>query len=273
MRARFDEMERLRPGGGPDDPGFWDTKASRFARRYADAGRTDPLVAWLRDRLDPADTLVDVGAGVGRFSLTLAPLVGEVVAVDPSQAMLDILAREAEQAGLGNVRCSPGRWPEVEVAGDVVLCSYVLPVITHVAPFCRALDRAAARLAVVYVSAASAEVLHEPFWRHFHGQRRAPMPSYLDAVDVLVEAGFDPAVTVVEAPTIGRFSDLDEAVADFRDNLLLADTPEIRERLAALLDPWLVSEPEGLRAPVRTMPGAILSWSPSRAAGTPMPGR
>ena len=48
-------------------------------------------------------TAIDIGSGMGHFSIGLARLVGErgrVVAVDLQQEMLDILARRAKKAGL-----------------------------------------------------------------------------------------------------------------------------------------------------------------------------
>jgi SAM-dependent methyltransferase len=41
--------------------------------------------------LTPASAVLDLGAGSGRFTQTLASLVGQVVAVEPSPGMLDAL--------------------------------------------------------------------------------------------------------------------------------------------------------------------------------------
>jgi 16S rRNA (guanine1207-N2)-methyltransferase len=52
--------------------------------------------------------LLDLGAGYGPIALTLATRVPEatVWAVDVNQRALDLCARNAERAGLGNVRCA-----------------------------------------------------------------------------------------------------------------------------------------------------------------------
>lgn len=49
------------------------------------------------------DCVLDLGAGTGLLTLTLAPLVASVVAVDASAAMLDRLTAKAGQAGLTNI--------------------------------------------------------------------------------------------------------------------------------------------------------------------------
>jgi ubiquinone/menaquinone biosynthesis C-methylase UbiE len=52
-----------------------------------------------------ASTLVDLGAGTGRFALAAAPRVGRVVAVDVSPAMHAALRDRATRAGLANIEC------------------------------------------------------------------------------------------------------------------------------------------------------------------------
>ena len=58
-----------------------------------------------RHGLDAGSTLVDLGAGTGRFALAAAALCGRVVAVDVSPVMLDLLHRRVAEAGLANVEC------------------------------------------------------------------------------------------------------------------------------------------------------------------------
>lgn len=89
----------------------------------------------VRDRLlaiaDPgsADSCVDLGAGTGFLSLTIAPLVDKVLAVDISPIMTESLATNAERAGLSNVRAEVGdlrtfRIPRDSV--DLVVSNYAL---------------------------------------------------------------------------------------------------------------------------------------------------
>ena len=61
----------------------------------------DILVPFIRE----GDTVVDLGCGMGYFSLPMASLVGEsgkVIAVDLQSQMLNGLKRRAEKAGLQN---------------------------------------------------------------------------------------------------------------------------------------------------------------------------
>jgi ubiquinone/menaquinone biosynthesis C-methylase UbiE len=69
-----------------------------------------PLRRWLHDPqkivgpyIRPGMTVIDVGCGVGWFSVPMAQMVGEqgkVIAVDLQRQMLDMLRRRAERAGV-----------------------------------------------------------------------------------------------------------------------------------------------------------------------------
>ena len=53
----------------------------------------------------PGMTVMDVGCGMGLFSIAMAKIVGDqgrVIAVDLQQQMLDTLRRRAERAGVGD---------------------------------------------------------------------------------------------------------------------------------------------------------------------------
>ncbi|SMB79969.1 class I SAM-dependent methyltransferase [Deinococcus hopiensis] len=79
------------------DRAFWQEKAAHY-----DAGQP-PLpntVAWLRERLTGAASLLDVGAGTGRLTLPLAGAVGRVTALDHSPDMLAVLRAKGPPAYL-----------------------------------------------------------------------------------------------------------------------------------------------------------------------------
>jgi SAM-dependent methyltransferase len=262
VTARLAETERLQPGRGPLSPAFWDSRAKRFARRMSVATAAgDPFYRRLRKATGRRTTVIDVGAGPGRFTLTLAPHVAAVTAVDPSAAMLDICRRQARTMGLGNVTCVTGRWDEVDVpAADVVFSSYVVTLVADAAGFLTKMEACAHERAFLYLGAYTADAIMDPLWRHFHGTSRKPGATYLDAVDVLRELGFKPEIEVVEVPARARFKTVADAARDYRDQLCLADTPEIRKELRGLLADWLIPRDGGLGVPLKTVPAAIISW-------------
>ena len=265
VKARLAEMQRLDPGRGEVGPAFWDKRAKRFAAAMAGTAERDPLLARLRRATGPRSTLLDVGAGPGRFALALAPRVERVVAVDSSAVMVEIVARRARRLRLTNVEGVVGAWPDVDVApASVSVCSYVLPLIADAKRFIRRLDACTIEQAFVYTNAASLDFLTDPLWRHFHGKPRRLGPTYLDLVDVLAELGIPAEVEVVELPTRPHHKNINAAVKAYRDQLLLPDNPAVRHELRGLLSSWLVEEKGRLRPPVRSTPAAIVSWRPQR---------
>lgn len=264
VEGRLAEVERIQPGRGGFGPAFWDSRAKRFSTRMLPAD-DDPFLRRVRRATGPRTAVLDVGSGPGRFAVALAPKVAQVTAVDPSKRMLAILRRRAKEAGLANVRTVAGRWEDVDVEpADVVISSYVLPIVADAGPFVAKLHAAARRRVLLYLGAWSTDAVVDPFWRHFHGSPRAPGPTYLDAMDLVEgETGVRPTVRVVEVPTRGRFDTVEDAVADYRDWLLLPDTLAVRTKLAGLLGDWLVRRGGAWRPPMRTTPAAIVEWEGS----------
>lgn len=275
VRARLAEMEQLSPGRGAVGGAYWNEKgrARRFSAALDATAEKDPLFSRLRAAAGRKSTVVDVGAGTGRFSLALAPRVHEVVAVDPSRAMLGILKRTARQRGVTNVRTMESRWEDVPLGpeagavppADVVFSSFVVPLVAEAAAFVTKMDAACRGRAFVYMNASSGDALTEPLWRHFHGHPRRPAPTYLDLRAILQELGLRPEVEVVEVPMRTRFDTLAAAVKAYREVLVLPDTAEVRAELRELLRSWLVRDAGALRPPVSAMPAAVVSWKGSGA--------
>lgn len=279
VRDRLAEMERLAPGRGDVGGAYWNEKgkARRFGAAVDASAERDPIFRRFRQAAGRRSTVVDVGAGTGRFSLALAPRVHEVVAVDASRAMLGVLTRNARQRGLSNVRCIEGQWEDVPLAragadrgaqvppADIVICTFVVPFIAEAEPFVAKIDAACRGRAFIAMHASNIDALTDHFWRHFHGAARRPVPSYLDLRDILVDLGKEPEVEVVEVPTRTHFDSLAAAVRGFREGLILPDTAEVRAELHGLLSSWLVQDARGLRPPERTVPAAIVSWTATAA--------
>ena len=261
---RLEERERLAPGLGSLSGAYWDRRADRYAASMPRSDvEGDPFLRRLRRVTDASSTAIDVGAGAGRFSLALAAGVERVTAVDPSEAMLAILRREAGDLGVTNVDTVVGTWEEADTAvADVVFSAFVLTLVPDAPRFLSKLDSAARHHVLLYLGAYSADAVLDPIWRHFHGAPRVPGPSYLDALAVLRELGIEPEVRVVELINRRRFATVDEAVERYRDWLLLADTPEVREELEGLLTSWLLGRRGAFRSPLRSQPAAIIHWRP-----------
>jgi SAM-dependent methyltransferase len=75
----------------------------------------------------PAGRALDLGCGGGHVGYGVAPVVGEVVAYDLSEAMIAAVAREAAKRGIGNLSTQQGAaeaLPFADGSFDVVLSRY-----------------------------------------------------------------------------------------------------------------------------------------------------
>jgi ubiquinone/menaquinone biosynthesis C-methylase UbiE len=140
----------------------------------------------------PGDTVVDIGCGLGFFTIALARLVGpegRVIAVDVQDGMLARARRRAERRGVADRirfhRCAPDRLG-LDCEADFVLAFWMVHEVSQPATFLsevRALLRPSSRFLVA-----------EP-------KGHVPAASFARTVDRIRAAGFE----VTAGPSV-RFS-------------------------------------------------------------------
>lgn len=171
----------------------WVLPAQVFARR-ADKLSAEPTgQSFEREwaALDPPGTVLDVGAGPGAASLPLAPRTTELIAVDSSQQMLDLLSERAVARGLPVTTVNES-WPESAAqvpAADLVTCHHVLYNVPDIEPFLSALTAHARRLTVVEIAVAHPLSSLNDLWLRFHGLVRPDRPTSDDVLAILAAMG------------------------------------------------------------------------------------
>ena len=88
---------------GPEhlDPAF----VAGYERKQGYPDPAEDLAVLAAHGLDATSTVVDLGAGTGRFALAAARRFGQVTAVDISPAMLQFLRVRAAAAAVANIEC------------------------------------------------------------------------------------------------------------------------------------------------------------------------
>ena len=174
VRENREQAERFREG--PERADFYSPTASVFK---ADPLRTDEAALdILHDMVRPNETWLDIGAGGGRYALPLARVVREVIAVEPSQAMLSILRQSMVEYGINNIRVIEERWPmKGPPVADVAIVSHVGYDIEDIGPFLDAMEASARRLCVAVLLDAAPSAISNPFWQRIHGESRIPLPA------------------------------------------------------------------------------------------------
>ncbi len=104
------------------DPEYWSSIAREYDRKVIANGK---LIGKIRKYVNRNTTVLDIGAGTGYLTLALAPAVKRVIAVEPSEAMLNILREKAEKLNIHNITYIPGKWEDVKTDKcDIVLASH-----------------------------------------------------------------------------------------------------------------------------------------------------
>jgi ubiquinone/menaquinone biosynthesis C-methylase UbiE len=122
---------------GPEhlDPCF----VAGFDRKQGYPDFAEDLAVLADFGIGPASTLVDVGAGTGRFALAAAPRVGRVVAVDVSPAMQAALRDRATSADLANIECVQAGFLSYQHTGSAADAVFTRNALHQVPDFWKAL--------------------------------------------------------------------------------------------------------------------------------------
>ena len=214
----------------------------------------------------PGDTWLDVGAGGGRYAFPLALAVHEVIALDPSPAMVATLAEGAKEHGLANVRVVAGRWPGAisnlapVPCADVTLIANVGHDTEQIGPFVAALERATRRECVAVMQERPPASPAAPFFQAIHGEQRVPLPALPDFLDLLVARGATPTVEMFERP--GRAWARDEALTFLRRQPWVQPGSAADERLQQELDRRIAENGRFGDSPSRI---GLVRWSPGAA--------
>lgn len=262
LDARAQQMDAAYARLGRTSADFWERRASGFHRSTKDTITSDPFYLRLRDVVTPQTSVLDVGAGTGRFSLALAPQAEHITAVEPSAAMMDFLRRDAADKGLSNISYVQTTWQEApdNLQADIVICSHVLYPIRDIEPFLSKLQKATRQDCYIYSRATHIDALTADLWQHLHHDERRIPPSYIHVLDVLYEMGIFANVEIVTLPPSLRYPSLNVAVTEMSEQLILPDDEKTREELRALLEGWLVERDGMLVPPQQEVVCAIIWW-------------
>ena len=264
LDARAKQMDAAYARLGRTSADFWERRAKNYHRSTKETATIDPLYLKLRQEVTRETTVLDVGAGTGRFALALAPYVQHMTAVEPNTAMLDYLKRDAMGEELPNISLLNTNWQDAptNLSADIVVCSHVLYPIWDVDLFITKLRAATRRTCYIYMRAVHFDTATSPLWKHFHGNDRRPAPGYIQALDVLFEMGIYADVEIVRMPGVLRYPSLDVAIEELLEQLILPDDEQTSSELRQLLETWLIERDGALVPPVDTQTSAIMRITP-----------
>ncbi|MFP8890703.1 class I SAM-dependent methyltransferase [Natrialbaceae archaeon A-CW2] len=106
------------------DRKFWEEHADSYDNS---CGVNVESVATVLEHVHPNDSVLDVGAGTGRFTLPVAERASRVTALDHSPAMLAVLEKKVAERSIVSVELVEAAWETADVeAHDIVLAAWSL---------------------------------------------------------------------------------------------------------------------------------------------------
>jgi len=186
VRGNREQVDRFREASPAD---FYAPVAGMF--RADPRRRDDPSLEALRALVRETDTVVDIGAGGGRLALPLALETRQVIAIDPSEGMLNVLRAGMAEHNISNIQVINGRWPELSsgIQGDVALISHIGYDVEEIGPFLDAMETAARRLCVAVLLEQPPPTEADKLWPEVHGEARAALPSLPEFLALLLARG------------------------------------------------------------------------------------
>ncbi len=236
IQAEHAQTERMRQTSPPDD--HWQAYAQDFR---VDPHRTDdPLLNRLLGKIAPNHSLIDVGAGGGRYALPLALACKHVIAVEPSPSMAEVLFHQKAEYGIDNLCLVQARWEGAEVdAADVVICCHVVYTIQDIEDFVRKLGSHARELALVVLYNAPPQSQIYPLWKVVHGEARLPLPSLPQFEEVLRELSIDARIETLPPNPPRGFESPQQALKQLTRQLYIFDSQKqelLRQELGRELE-------------------------------------
>lgn len=263
-RARREQMDaQLAALGGPPED-WWQGRAAFFARGIGDRGAEPPFgLRQMVDRLDRDATVIDIGAGAGRYAVPLSRVVAHVTLVEPSAAMASHARDAFAAAGASNYTLVERAWPGGRSAADgasAVLMANVLGAEEDVRAFVEpALRRARRWLFIVHGSVGEVGESVGRVTAAFHGEPRIPVPGLSELLPALHEFGVYPDVVMGRRRFQRTYADLDDAARSLAAAALVAPTDSALRRIRGLVRRRLRRTDDGrLAEPPLDLPVGLL---------------
>ncbi len=219
-----------------------------------------PIFQEVVKHLGEQRTVVDIGAGVGRFSKPLAQAGCTISAVEPSAEMRAYLQTMIHENNLENrVTVVADSWPAPHpLRVEVALGAFVIHFASDPVAFVRAMDAAATRRCILAVHVDPMMPFVQEIWPYFHPDQEPPqMAVFADIYPKLLAADIVADVKIIHESRGPRFRDKTSVLNMLTNRLDIADDEQAVARLNQLLQEH--SEVWKNPRPTRV---AIISWEP-----------
>lgn len=246
--------------------GYWNKLKAGWYRRGLDYSDfpTAALEVML-PRLKGVKTILDVGAGCGTLALPLARKGFSVTALEPSEAMRNVLKEDVAKEKLRNVKTLAGEWGAVTVKPhDALLCANVPELLKEPEAFIKAADAIARKTVFLIVNADpnSGKFYYKELYPLLFNKEWGIRSDYLKTYTALHAMGIFANVEIIDYDFDQPFDDMDEAVTFWKEYIGIV-TEEHDAKLRGFLEKKLVKKGRLLLARFHKK-SAVIWWRKKR---------
>ena len=167
--------------------------ARNLNRRWAKADSTRDFIIAQLDA-NPGATLVDIGAGTGRWAMMLAPHTRQITAIDSSPMMIQAMYYNLRTEQIENVRVVQGTWPHVQIEPhDFSFCSHGMYASADFPAFIQGMLQITRRMCFLLIRATTIDGIMTEAAMHLWGHPY-DSPNFQVAYNALLQMGIFPNV-------------------------------------------------------------------------------
>jgi len=248
-----------------DDSSFWDKRAPSFQKTAGTSPYARTFLEWAR--LEPGETVFDMGCGSGTLALPLARAGHEVWAADFSPVMIDLMMQRATEDGVDHlihpVELSwADDWSDVDIpVCDVAFASRSIATSDLKDALVKLASKASRRVCLTLGTNESPRT--DDLLTAAIGREKLGRPDFIYAMNILWDMDIYPALDYIVSKRTDGFDTREAAVEKFA--LIYNTTPEERERLERYAEEHMHQQetPDGVQwvfDHARVTKWAFISW-------------
>lgn len=265
-RSMFEEMLQTDQPSVQAAEDMWDQKAETFyynqvngSTYYAEAV---PRLLEQKGVLTSSSSVLDIGAGSGRYTIPIAKKSATVHALDLSSEMLQFMQQEMEKNNLDNIHTIKSAWPAEEEIGEFDVAFAAMCPATRSVEALKEMSNVAKRYGVICQFTASTDNVVEALKDNRLIQEAAMGPhnnrDILQAYfNILWELGYSPEVSYLP-DTFELEMNLDEALDSYQQRYEHLELDQLKH----VLEP--MTEDTGKIKVEKNTTLAVLNWKTGR---------